>query len=161
MYDLLIVNGRSASDPKDLCTCYTHNGSSLVAHVLCSRSIIEYIDLRVEDLNKLIHCIITTTLSLKTPTVHQSTTMDTILTYNSQTHIPYRWKYNFREEYETNIDSMVVQTQLYNIYEALHCEQITPQIINTLVIQLSDLIRDASKKCSKHTTQQKHRHDMV
>ena len=37
-HDLLIVNGRTTSDQKGACTCYTHNGSSLVDCVLCSKN---------------------------------------------------------------------------------------------------------------------------
>ena len=66
--DLLIVNGRTVSDPKGLCTCYTHNGSSLVDYVLCNRTIIDCIDMKVEDINPLSdHCIITTSMSLTLP----------------------------------------------------------------------------------------------
>ena len=150
-HDLLIVNGRAISDPKGSYTCYTHNGSSLVDYVICSRDIIDWIDLRVEDINPLSdHCILTTNISLNTPMIYKRTTPDTAPTCNIHTHIPYRWKQNFREEYETNIESIAAKTQLHNIYDALHDEQITQHVINRSVMQLSDVIRDASKKCTQH-----------
>ena len=98
-HDLLIVNGRITSDPKGACTWYTHNGSSLVDYVLCSKSIIDRIDLKVEDINPLSdHCTVTTNISLNIPTVHSRNIPDIEYTCTSHTHIPYRWKPNFRKE---------------------------------------------------------------
>ena len=81
--DLLIVNGRSVSDPTGSCTCYMYNGSSVVdyVHVLCSKQLIDCIDLKVDDINPLSdHCIIRTFLSVPTPGLGSST-VDQVLKY--------------------------------------------------------------------------------
>ena len=65
--NLLIVNGRSISDPTESCTCYTYNGSSVVDFVLCSKDLIDCIDLKVADINSLSdHCMPRTFLSVST-----------------------------------------------------------------------------------------------
>ena len=151
-HDLLIVNGRTTSDPKGACTCYTHNGSSLVDYVLCSKSMIDRIDLKVEDINPLSdHCAVTTNISLNIPTVHSRNIPDIDYTCTSHTHIPYRWKRNFKKEYETKIESIEIKTQLDNIYDTLQEENSTPSIIKNSVAQLSSIIREASRKCSMYS----------
>ena len=103
-HDLLIANGRTTSDPKGPCTCYTYNGSSLVDYGLCSKSMTDRIDLKVEDINPLFdHCTVSTNISLNIPTVHTRNTPDVDYICTNHTHIPYRWKQNFRKDYETNI----------------------------------------------------------
>ena len=65
--DLIIVNGRTEGNPTGSLTLYNHNGSSVVDYVICSREIIESLDLKVGDINPLSdHCIIYTRLSLNT-----------------------------------------------------------------------------------------------
>ena len=57
--NLLIVNGRTKSDPMGSFTWYTCNGSSVVDYVLGSRDIIDYMDLKVDNMNALSdHCSI-------------------------------------------------------------------------------------------------------
>ena len=139
-HDLLIVNGRTTGDPKAACTYYTHNGSSLDDYVLCSKSMIDRIDLKVEDINPLSdHCTVTTKISLNILTVHTHNTPDIDYTCTSHTHIPYRWKQNFRKEYETIIESIATKTQLDNIYDTLQEEISTPCIIKHSIVQLSSI----------------------
>ena len=65
--NLLIVNGRSVSDPTGSCTCYTYNGSSVVDYMLCNKDLIDCIDLKVDDINSLSdHCMLRTFLSVST-----------------------------------------------------------------------------------------------
>ena len=65
--NLLIVNGRSVSDPTGSCTCYTYNGSSVVDYMLCSKDLLDCIDLKVDDINSLSdHCMLRTFLSVST-----------------------------------------------------------------------------------------------
>ena len=74
-HDLLIVNGRTTSDPKGHVHCYTHNVSlephtvsSLVDYVLCIKSMIDRIYLKGEDVNPLSdYCTVTTNIALKSP----------------------------------------------------------------------------------------------
>ena len=74
---------------------------------LCSKSMIDRIDLKVEDINPLSdHCTVTTNISLSIPAVHSRNIPDIDYTCTSHTHIPYRWKPNFRKEYETKIESI-------------------------------------------------------
>ena len=145
--------GRTTSDLKGACTCYTNNGSSLVDYVLCSKSMIDRIDLKVEDINPLSNqCTVTTNISLSIPAVHSRNTPHIDYTCTSHTHIPYRWKQNFRKEYETHIESIAIQTQLDNIYDTLQEENSTPCIIKNSVIQLLSIIREASRTCSMYST---------
>ena len=64
--------------------------------------------------------------------------------------MPYRWKQNFRNEYESNIES--IKTQLVNIYDTLQEQNSTPCITKNSVVQLSSIIREASRKCSMYLT---------
>ena len=157
-HDLYIVNGRTASDPEGSNTCYTHNGSSLVDYVLCSRYVVDCIDLKVEDLNPLSdHCSITTSISLKTGIIHkQDISTDIEPTCNTRKHVPYKWKHDFRQQYETNIESIVVKTQLHNLYDILNKERITPYTLNNSVLTLTAIIRDASKECASNPKPTRH-----
>ena len=157
-HDLYIVNGRTASDPEGSNTCYSHNGSSLVDYVLCSRYVVDCIDLKVEDLNPLSdHCSITTSISLKTGIIHkQDISTDIEPTCNTRKHIPYKWKHDFRKQYETNIESIVVKTQLQNLYDILNKERITPYTLNNSVLTLTTIIRDASKECASNLKPARH-----
>ena len=161
------MNGRTASDPEGSNTCYTHNGSSLVDYVLCSRYVVDCIDLQIEDLNPLSdHCSITTSISLKTGIIHkQDISTDIEPTCNTRKHIPYKWKHDFREQYETNIESIVVKSQLQNLYDILNKERITPYTLNNSVLY-SQLSSAMPVKCvlvtrNQHGTVKKTAHAMV
>ena len=154
----IVMNGRTASDPEGSNTCYTHNGSSLVDYGLCSRYVVDCIDLKVEDLNPLSdHCSITTYISLKTGIIHkQDISTDIEPTCNTRKHIPYKWKHDFREQYETNIESIVVKTQLQNLYDILNKKRITPYTLNNSVLTLTTIIRNASKECANKPRPTRH-----
>ena len=157
-YDLYIVNGRTTRDPEGSSTCYTHNGSSLVDYVLCSRYVVHCIDLKLEDLNPLSdQCSITTSISIKTGIIHKQDISTNIEpTCNTRKHIPYKWKHDFREQSETNIESIVVKTQLQNLYDILTKKRITPYTHNNSVLTLITTICDASKECASNPKLTRH-----
>ena len=147
--DLIIVNGRTEGDPTGSLTMYNHNGSSVVDYVICSRKILDSLDLKVGDINPLSdHCIIYTRLSLSTSQTTQLypdiTHMDSVYT----THIPYKWKSDAMEAFILNIASKHIQLQAFQ--KSLDSTCITKHIVNNTVTNLSHVLREASKTCANH-----------
>ena len=159
--DLLIVNGRSVSDPAGSCTCYTYNGSSVVDYVLCSKELIDCIDLKVDDINSLSdYCILRTLLSVPTP-IHsegdtkEHTPCNTFT--NSHTLTSYKWKEQYKDDYVDNINSSHMLAQLEHLYDKLGTNVLTSQLANTYTNELTEIFTENSKKCIKQPIH-KHSH---
>ena len=151
--DLLIVNGRSVSDPAGSCTCYTYNGSSVVDYVLCSKELIDCIDLKVDDINSLSdHCIIRTFLSVATPIHSEGDTKEhtPCNTFTNSHTLPlYKWKEQYKDDYVDNINSSHMLAQLEHLYDKLGTNVLTSQLANTYTNELTEIFTENSRKCIK------------